>query len=108
MFNAGTPRPQLSSCFLLGMEDSIDGIFETLGHVAKISRAAGGVGISLSDIRCKGAYIAGTNGNSNGLIPLLRTYNACARFVDQCLAAETEIFSSKGIIPVAELPHTWK
>lgn len=84
LFNAGTPRPQCSSCFLLTMtDDSIDGIFETLTRCARISKYAGGVGVNVSTIRAKGAYIAGTNGESNGLVPMLRVYNNTARYVDQ-------------------------
>lgn len=84
MFNAGTPRPQCSSCFLLTMtEDSIEGIYETLTRCAQISRCAGGIGVSMHNIRAAGSYIGGTNGTSNGLTPLLRVYNATARYVDQ-------------------------
>ena len=84
LFNAGTPKPQLSSCFLLSMkEDSIEGIYETLKQTAKISQAAGGIGINVHDIRAKGSYIKGTNGTSNGLVPMLRVFNDTARYVDQ-------------------------
>jgi ribonucleoside-diphosphate reductase alpha chain len=84
LFNAGTPRPQLSSCFLLSMtEDSIGGIFETLSRCAKISQSAGGIGLSIHNIRAKGSYIKGTGGSSNGIIPMLRVYNDTARYVDQ-------------------------
>ncbi len=84
LFNAGTPKPQLSSCFLLAMEDdSITGIYNTLAECAKISQSAGGIGISMHNIRAKGSYIKGTNGESNGLVPMLRVYNATARYVDQ-------------------------
>lgn len=84
LFNAGTNRPQLSSCFLLGMkEDSIDGIYETLTRCALISKSAGGIGLSVHCIRAFGSYIAGTNGFSNGLVPMLRVFNATARYVDQ-------------------------
>lgn len=84
MFAAGTPRPQLSSCFLLTMsEDSIDGIYDTLKQCALISKSAGGIGLNVHCIRAKGSYIAGTNGISNGLVPLLRVYNNTARYVDQ-------------------------
>lgn len=84
LFNAGTPRPQLSSCFLLSMsEDSISGIYETLTRCAKISQSAGGIGISAHNIRAKGSYIKGTGGQSNGLIPMLKVYNETARYVDQ-------------------------
>jgi ribonucleoside-diphosphate reductase subunit M1 len=84
MFNAGTPRPQLSSCFLVAMEgDSIEGIFDTLKTCAQISKTAGGIGLHCSNIRSTGSYICGTNGASNGLVPMLRVFNACARYVDQ-------------------------
>lgn len=84
MFNAGTPKPQLSSCFLLTMtDDSIEGIYETLARTARISKAAGGIGLNVHCIRAAGSFIAGTNGNSNGLMPMLRVYNATARYVDQ-------------------------
>jgi len=84
LFNAATPRPQLSSCFLLTMSgDSIDGIYETLKKCALISKSAGGIGINVHNIRASGSYIAGTNGNSNGLIPMLRVFNNTARYVDQ-------------------------
>lgn len=84
LFNAGTPRPQLSSCFLLTMhDDSIQGIYKTLSDVAQISKNAGGIGLSVHDVRASGAYIKGTNGTSNGLIPMLKVYNETARYVDQ-------------------------
>lgn len=84
LFNAGTPRPQLSSCFLLTMkDDSIDGIYETLKSCALISKTAGGIGLNVHKIRAAGSYIAGTNGYSNGLIPMLRVFNNTARYVDQ-------------------------
>lgn len=84
LFNAGTPKPQLSSCFLLSMtEDSISGIFETLTRCAKISQSAGGIGLSIHNIRAQGSYIKGTGGTSNGIIPMLKVYNDTARYVDQ-------------------------
>ena len=84
LFNAGTPKPQLSSCFLLSMtEDSISGIFETLSRCAKISQSAGGIGLSIHNVRAKGSYIKGTGGTSNGIVPMLRVYNDTARYVDQ-------------------------
>ncbi|KAI8138191.1 ribonucleoside-diphosphate reductase large chain [Fennellomyces sp. T-0311] len=84
LFNAGTPRPQLSSCFLLTMkEDSIEGIYETLKICSQISKTAGGIGLNIHQIRASGSYIAGTNGYSNGLVPMLRVYNNTARYVDQ-------------------------
>jgi len=84
LFNAGTPKPQLSSCFLLSMtDDSIGGIFETLTRCAKISQSAGGIGLSIHNIRATGSYIKGTGGTSNGIIPMLRVFNDTARYVDQ-------------------------
>lgn len=84
LFNAGTPKPQLSSCFLLDMkDDSIEGIYDTLKQCALISKSAGGIGLSVHCIRATGSYIAGTNGTSNGLVPMLRVYNNTARYVDQ-------------------------
>jgi len=84
LFNAATPRPQLSSCFLLTMaSDSIEGIYDTLKQCALISKSAGGIGLNIHCIRSSGSYIAGTNGNSNGLVPMLRVFNNTARYVDQ-------------------------
>ena len=84
LFNAGTPKPQLSSCFLLQMQDdSIDGIYNTLKNCAKISQSAGGIGLSMHNIRATGSYIRGTNGTSNGIVPMLRVFNDTARYVDQ-------------------------
>lgn len=84
LFNAGTPKPQMSSCFLLTMkEDSIEGIYDTLKQTAKISQGAGGIGLSIHNIRATGSYIGGTNGTSNGLVPMLRVFNDTARYVDQ-------------------------
>ena len=84
LFNAGTPRPQLSSCFLICMkEDSIEGIYDTLKECACISKSAGGIGLSIHDIRATSSYIRGTNGTSNGIIPMLRVFNDTARYVDQ-------------------------
>ncbi len=84
LFNAGTPKPQLSSCFLLTMKnDSIDGIYDTLKNCAKISQSAGGIGLSIHNIRATGSYIRGTNGTSNGIVPMLKVFNDTARYVDQ-------------------------
>ncbi|HYG39378.1 MAG TPA: ribonucleoside-diphosphate reductase subunit alpha [Cytophagales bacterium] len=84
LFNAGTPKPQLSSCFLLTIQDdSIDGIYDTLKQCAKISQSAGGIGLSIHNVRATGSYIKGTNGTSNGLIPMLKVFNDTARYVDQ-------------------------
>jgi ribonucleoside-diphosphate reductase alpha chain len=84
LFNAGTPKPQMSSCFLLTMkDDSIEGIYDTLKQTARISQSAGGIGLSIHNIRATGSYISGTNGTSNGIIPMLRVFNDTARYVDQ-------------------------
>ena len=84
LFNAGTPKPQMSSCFLLTMkDDSIDGIYDTLKNCAKISQSAGGIGLSIHNVRATGSYIKGTNGTSNGIVPMLRVFNDTARYVDQ-------------------------
>jgi len=84
LFNSGTPRPQMSSCFLVQMkDDSIEGIYDTLKLTSLISKSAGGIGLSIHNIRAKDSYIRGTNGVSNGIIPMLRVYNATARYVDQ-------------------------
>ncbi|ANB15584.1 ribonucleotide-diphosphate reductase subunit RNR1 [Sugiyamaella lignohabitans] len=84
LYNAGTPKPQMSSCFLVNMkDDSIDGIYDTLKTCALISKSAGGIGLSVHNIRATGSYIAGTNGTSNGIVPMLRVFNNTARYVDQ-------------------------
>jgi len=84
LFNAGTPRPQLSSCFLIAMkDDSIEGIYDTLKECASISKSAGGIGLHLHNVRCTNSYIRGTNGTSNGIVPMLRVFNDTARYVDQ-------------------------
>ena len=84
LFNCGTPRPQLSSCFLLAMEDdSVDGIYNTLKDCAKISKFAGGIGLHIHNVRAKGSHIRGTNGTSNGIVPMLRVFNNTARYIDQ-------------------------
>jgi ribonucleoside-diphosphate reductase alpha chain len=84
LFNAATPRPQLSSCYLIAMEsDSIDGIFDTLKDCAKISKHAGGIGLHIHNIRASGSHIRGTNGKSNGIVPMLRVFNNTARYIDQ-------------------------
>ena len=95
--NSGTPFPQLSSCFLLTMyDDSIEGIYDTLKSTAVISKYEGGEGIFVGNIRAAGSYIKGTGGNSNGLVPMLRVFNATARYVDQCFAPETIVYTYNG------------
>lgn len=104
LFNSGTTRPQLSSCFLLDVEtDSIEGIFNTLKESAQISKNAGGIGIAFSKIRAKGTYIAGTNGNSNGIIPFLKIYNETARAVDQCFTPDSKVITNNGLVNINEI-----
>ena len=91
LFNAGTPRPQLSSCFLLCMKnDSIEGIYDTLKECAVISKSAGGIGLSIHNIRATGSYIRGTNGSSNGILPMLRVFNDTARCVGERVTREED------------------
>jgi len=96
-FNAGTPRQQLSSCFLQAMkDDSIVGIYDTLKDCAMISKHAGGIGLHIHNIRAKGSLIRGTNGTSNGIVPMLRNFNDTARYVDQCFTPDTLIYTENG------------
>jgi ribonucleotide reductase alpha subunit len=97
LFNSGTKRPQLSSCFLLSSEDSIDGIYDTLKECANISKYAGGIGLHIHTIRAKGSKIKGTNGNSTGIVPMLRVFNNTARYVNQCFTPDTLVYSSEGV-----------
>jgi ribonucleoside-diphosphate reductase alpha chain len=101
LFNSGTNRPQLSSCFLLDVEsDSIEGIFNTLKEAAQISKNAGGIGIAFNKVRAKNTYIAGTNGTSNGIIPFLKIYNETARAVDQCFTKDSKVITKNGTINI--------
>jgi ribonucleoside-diphosphate reductase alpha subunit len=103
LFNAGTPRPQLSSCYLLSMEDdSIDGIFNTLKDCALISKWAGGIGLHIHNVRASGSHIRGTNGSSNGIVPMLRVFNNTAKYVDQCVHSETVIYTKNGLMPISQ------
>lgn len=98
LFNSGTKKPQLSSCFLLTVqEDSIPGIYKTLSDVAMISQNAGGIGLAIHNVRSTGSYIRGTNGKSNGIVPMLKVFNETARYVDQCFIGETLINTSEGL-----------
>lgn len=98
LFNAGTPKPQMSSCFLLTMkDDSIEGIYDTLKNCALISQSAGGIGLAIHNVRATGSYIKGTNGTSNGLIPMLKVFNDTARYVDQCFHPDTLLYTRQGI-----------
>uniref|UniRef100_A0A6C0E8V0 ribonucleoside-diphosphate reductase n=1 Tax=viral metagenome TaxID=1070528 RepID=A0A6C0E8V0_9ZZZZ len=97
LFNAGTPHPQLSSCFLLSLEqDSIEGIYNTLKDCALISKWAGGIGLHIHNVRACGSHIRGTNGTSNGIVPMLRVFNNTAKYVDQCVLPETIIYTTHG------------
>lgn len=98
LFNAGTKRPQMSSCFLLSSEDSINGIYDTLKECANISKYAGGIGMHIHSIRAKGSKIRGTNGESTGIIPMLRVFNNTARYVNQCFTPDTTVFSKRGVL----------
>ena len=109
LFNAGTPRSQLSSCYLLSMAgDSIAGIYKTLGDCAAISKYAGGIGVHLHNIRARGSLIRGTNGSSNGLVPMLRVFNNTARYVDQCFTPDTVIFTAAGPKAIEDVSVTDK
>lgn len=96
LFNSGTQRPQLSSCFLMGVDDSIKSIYKSLADCASISKWAGGIGIHVHDIRAKSSMIRGTNGYSNGLTPMLRVFNNTARYVDQCITPSTYLYTTQG------------
>lgn len=104
LFNAGTPNQQLSSCFLVGMKgDSIKGIYDTLQDCATISKHAGGIGLHVHNVRAKGSIIRGTNGTSNGLVPMLKVFNSTARYVDQCFTPETLVTTESGNIPISKV-----
>jgi hypothetical protein len=97
LFNAGTPHPQLSSCYLIAMEnDSIEGIYNTLKDCALISKWAGGIGLHIHNVRASGSHIRGTNGSSNGIVPMLKVFNNTAKYVDQCILPETIIYTTQG------------
>jgi hypothetical protein len=104
LFNAGTRRPQLSSCFLVSMDDdSIQGIYKTLADVAQISKNAGGIGLHIHNVRGTGSYIRGTNGTSNGIIPMLKVFNETARYVDQCFTGDTKVLTDRGSIEISDV-----
>lgn len=103
LFNAGTPHPQLSSCFLLQLEqDSIEGIYNTLKDCAMISKWAGGIGLHIHNVRATGSHIRGTNGASNGIVPMLRVFNNTAKYVDQCVLPDTGIYTSRGVVKIRD------
>lgn len=109
LFNAGTPRQQLSSCYLLAMhDDSIAGIYKTLGDCAMISKYAGGIGIHMHNVRARGSLIRGTNGTSNGLTPMLRVFNNTARYVDQCFTPDTLVYTLAGAKAIEDVSVTDK
>ena len=103
LFNSGTPHPQLSSCYLLGMEDdSISGIYNTLKDCALISKWAGGIGVHIHNVRAAGSHIRGTNGSSNGIVPMLKVFNNTAKYVDQCVLPETYIYTTEGPMQIQD------
>jgi len=104
LFNMGTQREQASSCFLLTMdEDSVDGIYKTLGDCAKISKYAGGIGLAIHKIRSTGSIIRGTNGHCNGIIPMLKVFNETARYINQCFTPDTIVYTKSGIKKMSEV-----
>ena len=104
LFNASTCREQLSSCYLLAMKtDSVDGIYDTLKQCALISQTAGGIGVSIHNIRSLGSYIRGTGGTSNGLVPMLRVFNNTARYIDQCFHPDTLVYTKEGLTAISRL-----
>ena len=96
LFNSGTINPQLFSCFLLGTQDNVEGIFKTVSDCAVISKWSGGIGVHISNIRSKGSYIRGTGGKTSGIVPMLKVYNNTARYIDQCFVPETVIYTKNG------------
>ena len=104
LFNAGTPNPQLSSCYLMSMEDdSIDGIFNTLKDCALISKWAGGIGLHIHNVRATGTHINGTNGTSNGIVPMLKVFNNTAKYVDQCVLPTTWVYTTDGPVEIQDI-----
>jgi ribonucleoside-diphosphate reductase alpha chain len=96
LFHAGTPRPQLASCFLLGTEDSVHGIYKTITDCAKISKWAGGIGCHISNIRAQNSYISSTGGKAGGILPMLKVYNYTAKYINQCFAGNTIVYTTDG------------
>jgi ribonucleotide reductase alpha subunit len=103
LFNSGSKRSQLSSCFLLGTDDSMDGITDTWKSVSLISKEGGGIGLHVSNIRSKGSLIRGTNGPSSGIIPMLQVYNSIARYVNQCFIGSTKVYTKRGLVSIETL-----
>lgn len=103
LYSAGVKYSQMASCFLLGIEDSVEEIYDTVKNCALISKWAGGIGIHLSNIRGKNSYIRGTNGRSNGLMPLLKVLNDTSRYIDQCFSRDTFVLTDRGYIPIGDI-----
>ena len=103
LFNAGNKRSQLSSCFLIGTDDSLEGITHTWESVSKISKWGGGIGLHVSNIRAKDSLIKGTNGPSSGIIPMLKVYNEIARYINQCFTGEVKVYTNKGLVPIENI-----
>lgn len=103
LFNAGTVYPSLSSCFLLGTDDNIKGIYKTISDCAMISKWAGGIGVHISNIRASGSYIRGTGGKTDGIVPMLKVYNDTARYVNQCFVPETVIYTKRGPVQIKDI-----
>jgi ribonucleoside-diphosphate reductase alpha subunit len=103
LFSAGSKHPQMASCFLLGVQDSVEGIYNTIKDCALISKWAGGIGVHLSNIRGKNSYINGTNGRSNGIMPLLKVLNDTARYIDQCFDKDTLVLTDRGFLPIHKI-----
>jgi ribonucleoside-diphosphate reductase alpha chain len=103
LFNSGNKRSQLSSCFLLGTSDSLDGITKTWADVSKISKWGGGIGLHVSNIRAKDSLIRGTNGPCSGIIPMLKVYNEIARYIDQCFVGTTKIYTENGLVSIENI-----
>lgn len=106
LFHAGLKRSQMASCFLVGTHDSVHGIFKTISDVAQISKWAGGIGVHISNIRSKNSYIHGTNGISNGIMPMLKVYNDTSRYIDQCFDGSVRVLCERGFVPIAEISTT--
>jgi len=103
LYHAGLLHSQMASCFLVGTQDSVSGIFKTVSDVAMISKYAGGIGIHISNVRGENSYIHGTNGKSNGIMPMLRVYNATARYIDQCFEGNVPVLTQRGWIPISDI-----
>jgi ribonucleoside-diphosphate reductase alpha chain len=103
LFNSANKRSQCSSCFLLGTDDSIEGITHTWESVSKISKWGGGIGLHVSNIRAKDSIIRGTNGPSSGIIPMLKVYNEIARYINQCFTGEVKVYTEKGLMPIENI-----